>query len=74
MTAPGRCPGELADMGKDLSGHGGIDDACPGRRGGDDRQGATALGAVFYVDSEHPYEQPGLRLMRAGAEGWGASP
>ena len=39
-------------MGKDLGDHGGIYD------GGDDCQGAAALGTVFHVDSEHPFEQP----------------
>ena len=40
-------------MREDLGDHRGIFD------GGDDLQGAAALGAVFYVDSDHPFEQPG---------------
>jgi hypothetical protein len=35
-------------MYEDLGDHGGIYD------GGDDRQGAAAVGAVFNIDSEHP--------------------
>jgi hypothetical protein len=38
---------------EDLGNHGRIYD------GGDDRQGAAAVGAVFTIDSEHPFEQPG---------------
>jgi len=41
--------------------------------GGDDLQGAAALGTLFDVDIEHPFEQP-AHLMRAGADGGGASP
>jgi hypothetical protein len=37
-------------MGEDLRNDGGIDD------GGDDRQGAAAMGAVFEIDIEHPFE------------------
>ena len=40
-------------MREDLGDHDGIYD------GGDDRQGAAAVGAVFNIDSEHPFEQPG---------------
>jgi len=40
-------------MREDLGDHGGIFD------GGDDLQGTTTLGAVFHVDIEHPFEQPG---------------
>ena len=44
-------------MREDLGDHGGIFD------GGDDRQGATTLGAVFQVDIEHPFTKalPGFR-------------
>jgi hypothetical protein len=47
--------GARADQPKreDLGDHGGI------FHGGDDRQGATTLGAVFQVDIEHPFGQPG---------------
>ena len=38
---------------EDLGNHGGIYD------GGDDRQGATAVGALFDIDIEYPFEQPG---------------
>jgi len=34
--------------------------------GRDDLQGAAAVGAVFDVDVEDPFEQP-TQLMRAGA-------
>ena len=53
----GRCPGGPAQMREDLGDHGGIFD------GGDDRQGATTLGAVFQVDIEHPFTKalPGFR-------------
>jgi hypothetical protein len=37
-------------MSEDLGDHGRMLD------GGDDRQGAAALGAVFQVDLEHPFE------------------
>jgi hypothetical protein len=37
-------------MREDLGDHGGIYD------GGDDRQGAATMWAVFHVDSEHPFE------------------
>jgi hypothetical protein len=38
--------------------------------GGDDLQEATAMGAVFQVDLEHPLEQPGP--AQAGRRrGWG---
>ncbi len=37
-------------MREDLGDHDGIYD------GGDDRQGAAALGTVFHVDIEHPFE------------------
>ena len=55
-------------MGEDLGNHGGMFD------GGDDRQGAAAVRTLFNIDSEHPFEQPGISLMRASAEGGGASP
>ena len=45
-----RCPDRQAEMGEDLRNDGGIDD------GGDDRQGAAAMGAVFEIDIEHPFE------------------
>jgi len=48
-------------MGEDLGDHGGIFD------GGDDLQGTAALGTLFHIDIEHPFEQP-AQLMRAGAE------
>ena len=44
----GRCPGGQAEMGEDLGNHGGMFD------GGDDRQGAAAVGTLFNIDSEHP--------------------
>ncbi|MGH8488489.1 MAG: hypothetical protein ACREXS_06395 [Gammaproteobacteria bacterium] len=50
--------GGQAEMGEDLGDHGGIFD------GGDDLQGAAALGTL--LDVEHPFEQPGETLMR----GW----
>jgi hypothetical protein len=37
---------------EDLGNHGGIYD------GGDDRQGAAAVGALFNIDIEYPFEQP----------------
>ena len=37
-----------AEMGEDLGNHGGMFD------GGDDRQGAAAVGTLFNIDSEHP--------------------
>jgi hypothetical protein len=37
-------------MGEDLGHHGGMFD------GGDDRQGVAALGTLFNIDSEHPFE------------------
>jgi len=43
----GRCSGGQTEMGKDPGNHGGMFD------GGDDLQGATALGAVLDVDLEH---------------------
>jgi hypothetical protein len=46
----GRCPGGQAEMGEDLGNHGGMFD------GGDDRQGAAAVGTLFNIDSEHPFE------------------
>ena len=49
----GRCPADQPQMREDLGDHGGIFD------GGDVRQGATTLGAVFQVDIEHSFEQPG---------------
>ncbi|MGH8566327.1 MAG: hypothetical protein ACREXW_20515 [Gammaproteobacteria bacterium] len=55
MTARaiGAVPGRQAEVGEDLRNDGGMFD------GGDDRQGAAAMGAVFQVDLEHPLEQPG---------------
>jgi hypothetical protein len=47
-------------MGEDLGDHGGI------YEGGDDRQGAAPLWAVFPVDSEHP--------DAAGPSGCGSAP
>ena len=55
-------------MREDLGNHGGIFD------GGEDRQGAATVGTLFNIDSKHPFEQPGISLMRASAEGGGASP
>jgi hypothetical protein len=37
-------------MGEDLGNDGGIDD------GGDDAQGAPAVGALFKIDLEYPFE------------------
>src|SRR5215813_5295286 len=45
---------------EDLDDHRRIFDACPAcRRGGDDLQGAAAVGAAFHVDIEDSFEQPG---------------
>jgi hypothetical protein len=63
-----RCSDGQAEMREDLGSHGGMFD------GGEDRQGAAAVGTLFNIDSEHPFEQPGISLMRASAEGGGASP
>jgi hypothetical protein len=63
--AIGRCSGGQAEMGEDLGDHGGMLD------GGDDLQGSAALGAVFQVDVEQPFEQSGP--ARAGAAEGGAS-
>ena len=55
MTArarSGRCSDGQAEVGEDLGDHGGMFD------GGDDLQGAAALGAVFHIDLEHSFEQP----------------
>jgi hypothetical protein len=50
---PGRCSARCssgqAEMGEDLGDHGGMFD------GGDDLQGATALGALLDVDLEHSF-------------------
>ena len=35
--------------------------------GGDDLQGAAAVGAVFHVDVEDPFEQPGPAHARGRA-------
>ena len=48
----GRCPGGQAKGVEDLGHHGRIYD------GGDDRQGAAAVGALFTIDIEYPFEQP----------------
>ena len=53
-------------MREDLGDHGRVFD------GGDDLQGAAAVGAVLNIDLEHPFNQ--AQLMRAGTEGGGASP
>ena len=60
----GRCPGGPAQMREDLGDHGRIFD------GGDDRQGATTLGALFQVDTETRLSSRGQRI---GAEGGGAA-
>jgi hypothetical protein len=57
----GAVPGRPAQMRKDLGAHGEIFD------GGDDRQGAHHTGAVFQVDIEHPFEQPGAANAGGGA-------
>jgi hypothetical protein len=49
-------------MREDLGHHGGMFE------GGDDLQGVAALGTLFNIDSEHPFEPPGLSHMRVGAE------
>jgi hypothetical protein len=54
-------------MGKELGDHGGMLD------GGDDLQGATALGSLLNVDLEHSFEQAGPG-HGAGAVGGGTSP
>jgi len=54
----GRGPGGQAEMGEDLGDHGGIFD------GGDDLQGAAAVGVVLNIDIEHPFEQPGPADVR----------
>ena len=53
----GRCSGGQTEMGEDLGNHGGMLD------GGDDLQGATALGALLDVDLEHSFTKalPGFR-------------
>ena len=61
----GRCSGGQTEMGEDLGSHGGMLD------GGNDLQGATALGAVLDVDLEHSFEQ--LAPTEAGAAGGGTS-
>jgi hypothetical protein len=58
----GRCSGGQTEMGEDLGDHGGMLD------GGDDLQGTAAMGAVFYIDLEHSFEQPGP--AEAGQGGW----
>ena len=50
-------------MAEDLDDHRRIFD------GGDDLQGAAAVRAVFDVDVEDPFEQPGPAQQRAGAPG-----
>ncbi len=47
-------------MGEDRGIDGGIFD------GGDDRQEAAAMGVVFQVDLEHPFEQSGGQALREG--------
>jgi len=54
--------GGQAEMREDLGNHGGIYD------GGDDLQGSAALETLFNIDIEHPFEQPGESLMRAGTK------
>ncbi len=61
-----RCSGGQAEMGEDLGDHGGMLD------GGDDLQGAAAQGAVFHIDRENSFEQPGP-LIGAGAARGGTS-
>lgn len=46
----GRCSDGQAEMREDLDDHGGVFD------GGNDLQGTAALGTVFDVDVEHPFE------------------
>jgi hypothetical protein len=58
----GRCADGQAKMREDLGNHGGIFD------GGDDLQGAAAVGAVLNIDIEHLFEPPGLSHMRVDAE------
>jgi hypothetical protein len=59
-----------AKMLEDLGNHGGIYD------GGDDRQGAAAVGALFNIDIEYPFEQPGPaqagKRRSRGASAWSA--
>ena len=56
-------------MGEDFDNHRRIFDACPEprRRGGDDLQAAAAVRAVFDVDVEDPFEQPGPTQARRRA-------
>ena len=49
----GRCSRGQAQMSEDLGDHRGI------FNGGDDLQGATAMGAALDVDIEYPFEQAG---------------
>ena len=51
---------------EDLGNHGGIYD------GGDDRQGAAAVGALFNIDIEYPFENR-AQLRRASVAAGGAS-
>jgi len=54
----GWCPGGQAEMSENPSDHKGI------FNGGDDLQGVTAMGTVFDIDIEYPFEQAGRnRLM-----------
>ena len=65
-------------MAEDLDDHRRIFDALSfdAAQGGDDLQGAAAVGAVFDVDVEDPFEQPGPAHARRfslgmGVIGWG---
>ena len=55
--------GKYARLGEDLGGNRGV------LNGGNDLQGAAAVPAVFDVDIEHPFEQPGSAQadLRRGA-------
>ena len=59
----GRGPGGQAEMGEDLGDHGGIFD------GGDDLQGAAAVG-VCSISISNTRLSSRAQLMCAGAEGW----
>ena len=65
-------------MGEDLGNHRRIFDGSPSTRlrTGDDLQAAGAVGAVFNVDVEDPFEQPGptdarRRALRVSVLAWG---
>src|SRR5262245_39776524 len=60
-------------MGEDFDNHRRIFDGGPSTRlrTGDDLQGAAAVGAVFDVDVEDPFEQPGPTQERCFSLGTG---